>query len=289
MPIINGDTKAVAKNKATRTRQRIIDEFEQALGFGLMVMSPVAAGVGLTITAANNVIHLERHWNPAKEDQATDRVYRIGQKKDVNVYLPILLHPDHDSFDLNLHRLLSRKVDLKDAVVTSQDIRPEELADSGLFTGGPVPTNSRLLPDDLAAMEWGLFEALVAELLVREYGGDAQLTRHSNDKGCDVVLRSPKKNLLAQCKATGEQRLRGDSYVREVYGAQTYYQDALNTEFSALGVFTNALSFSKEGKKAARLYGIELFSYNWLKRSLLHHSIDRTALLRRLDRDRLKA
>ena len=47
-------------SKAARTRQRIIEEFQQATDFGLLVMSPVAAGLGLAITAANNVIHLER-------------------------------------------------------------------------------------------------------------------------------------------------------------------------------------------------------------------------------------
>jgi SNF2 family DNA or RNA helicase len=287
VPIINGDTKAVAKNKATRTRQRIIAEFQQASGFGLLVMSPVAAGVGLTITAANNVIHLERHWNPAKEDQATDRVYRIGQQRDVNVYLPILLHPTKDSFDLNLHRLLSRKVDLKDAVVTSQDIRPEEMADSGLFGEERPASNSRLLLDDVVDMEWETFEALVAELLVLEYSGDAQLTRRSNDKGCDVVLRSPEKNLLVQCKATAERQLRGDSFVREVQSARTYYQAKLNEEFPNLGVFTNARSYSKDGKQAAKLYGVDLFTFDWLKKSLLRHSVDRAALLRRLDRNRL--
>ena len=52
-----------------------------------MILSPKAGGVGLTLTAANNVIHLQRWWNPAVEDQCTDRVFRIGQTKDVNVYI----------------------------------------------------------------------------------------------------------------------------------------------------------------------------------------------------------
>ena len=254
-------------------------------------MSPVAAGVGLTITAANNVIHLERHWNPAKEDQATDRVYRIGQQKNVNVYLPILLHPQQGSFDVNLHRLLSRKVDLKDAVVTSEAVRPEEIASTGLFgaTNAPTGPGSRLMPEDLASLQWESFEALVAELLVREYGGEVQLTKRSNDKGCDVVLRSPKKNLLAQCKATGDKRLRGDSFVREIHGARTWYQDSLSTDFPALCVFTNARSYGRDGKKAARLYDVDLFAYDWLRKGLQRHTIDHTTLLRRIDRDRLQA
>ncbi|MEM7016244.1 MAG: DEAD/DEAH box helicase [Pseudomonadota bacterium] len=133
VPIINGSTKAVSDNPNNPTRQAIIDEFQAKPGFGVLVISPVAAGVGLTITAANNVVHLERHWNPAKEAQATDRAYRIGQTKDVNVYIPILTHPEFDSFDVNLNRLLSSKTSLKDAIITQEEVQPAELINSGIF------------------------------------------------------------------------------------------------------------------------------------------------------------
>lgn len=125
--IINGDTNAVATARGSETRKQLIEQFESLQGFGIIIMSPIAAGVGLTVVGANNVIHLERHWNPAKEAQATDRVYRIGQKKDVNIYIPVLLHPKHTSFDLNLNGLLQNKTDLKDAVVTPQVVNPEEM------------------------------------------------------------------------------------------------------------------------------------------------------------------
>ena len=93
----------------------------------MIIMSPVAAGVGLTVTAANNVIHLERHWNPAKEAQATDRVYRIGQEKEVNVYLPIAVHPEMQSFDERLNLLLRNKTDLSSAVVTPDSVSEDEM------------------------------------------------------------------------------------------------------------------------------------------------------------------
>lgn len=125
--IINGDTKAVSSKKDTLTRKGIIESFESESGFAIIIMSPVAAGVGLTVVGANNVIHLERHWNPAKEAQATDRVYRIGQKKDVNIYLPTLHHPTLTSFDVNLDRLLQKKMTLKDAVVTPQAVTADEM------------------------------------------------------------------------------------------------------------------------------------------------------------------
>jgi hypothetical protein len=105
--LINGTTPSAQ-------RQASVNRFQTAqLGFGLMLLAPKAAGVGLTITAANHVIHLERWWNPAVEDQCTDRAYRIGQDKPVTIWLPQAIHPeanirDH-SFDLRLHGLLERK------------------------------------------------------------------------------------------------------------------------------------------------------------------------------------
>ena len=95
-------------------RQKMVDRFQDAPGvFDVMILSPKAGGVGLTLTAANHVIHLSRWWNPAVEDQATDRVFRIGQTRQVEVYLPLAVHPDEAigeaSFDLRLHALIERK------------------------------------------------------------------------------------------------------------------------------------------------------------------------------------
>lgn len=97
---------------AGRQRQEIVDAFQRASpGFDLLILSPKAAGIGLTITAANHVIHLSRWWNPAVEDQCNDRAYRIGQTKDVSIHLPLAIHPRHQdgSFDKRLHDLLERK------------------------------------------------------------------------------------------------------------------------------------------------------------------------------------
>lgn len=128
--IINGDTKAVATKAEDMTRKRLISGFEARPGFNMLIMSPVAAGVGLTVVGANHVIHLERHWNPAKEAQASDRVYRIGQKKDVYIHIPVVTHPQYDSFDVHLDRLLGGKIILKDAVVTPEAISESEMIHS---------------------------------------------------------------------------------------------------------------------------------------------------------------
>ena len=71
---------------------------------------------------------MERHWNPAKEAQANDRAYRIGQKKDVSIYYPISKHPEFESFDIKLDSMLSRKTFIKDALITFPRTSENELA-----------------------------------------------------------------------------------------------------------------------------------------------------------------
>lgn len=109
---INGDMKG-------ERRQATVNEFNRTCGFNVLILSPEAGGVGLNITSANHVIHLSREWNPAKEDQSTDRAYRIGQTKDVYVYYPIakLRHFNHPSFDELQHELLTRKRELSKSVI----------------------------------------------------------------------------------------------------------------------------------------------------------------------------
>lgn len=113
-------------------RQALVDRFQaEPDRFDVMILSPKTGGVGLTLTAANHVVHLSRWWNPAVEDQATDRVFRIGQTRDVHVYLPLAVHPDPDlreaSFDLRLDALIARKRQL-----TRDLFLPPEASDSDL-------------------------------------------------------------------------------------------------------------------------------------------------------------
>ncbi|WP_041588474.1 DEAD/DEAH box helicase [Thalassolituus oleivorans] len=126
--VINGDTKAVQTRSDVLSRKQLISQFEAVPGFNILIMSPVAAGVGLTVVGANHVVHLERHWNPAKEAQASDRVYRIGQERAVSIYLPASLHPNLDAFDVHLDRLLQGKLMIKDAVITTSDVSESDMA-----------------------------------------------------------------------------------------------------------------------------------------------------------------
>ncbi|WP_422116357.1 DEAD/DEAH box helicase [Brachybacterium sp. UNK5269] len=70
-----------------RDRDQMVAEFQAHRDRpGLMLLSLRAGGTGLTLTAANHVVHLDRWWNPAVENQATDRAFRIGQRRDVTVH-----------------------------------------------------------------------------------------------------------------------------------------------------------------------------------------------------------
>ena len=130
--IINGDTPSIVRRNMPnkQSRQSSIDEFQAVDGFNVIIMSPVAAGMGLNVTAANHVIHYSRHWNPAKENQATDRAYRIGQTKDVFVYYPMAVRSDIKSFDETLDDLLSRKTSLATSTIFPTErveVKQEEL------------------------------------------------------------------------------------------------------------------------------------------------------------------
>ncbi|HEY0790380.1 MAG TPA: DEAD/DEAH box helicase [Chthoniobacterales bacterium] len=69
-----------------KERQRLVARFQEDAGPPFFVLSLKAGGTGLNLTAASHVIHFDRWWNPAVENQATDRAFRIGQKKNVMVH-----------------------------------------------------------------------------------------------------------------------------------------------------------------------------------------------------------
>lgn len=110
-------------NGVTDRRQEVVNQFNQKPGFDVMILSPKAAGTGLTITAANHVIHYTRWWNPAVENQATDRVYRIGQNKPVQVYYPIVTAEQSflssGTVEEIVHRILTEKQELASSIIVS--------------------------------------------------------------------------------------------------------------------------------------------------------------------------
>jgi len=285
LSVVNGDTKAVSKKSSTPTRKSIINDFEARDGFNIIIMSPVAAGVGLTIIGANNVVHLERHWNPAKEAQATDRVYRIGQKKEVNVFVPILHHPVYESFDVNLHRLLSKKTLLKDAVVTPEQVVPNP----GGFGNSVIDSFHIITAEDLHRLSWQQFEALCAELFAKEYGvTSCWLTQTGSDFGADVVLASEGVAKIIQCKHTKGSRYDGYKAIQEIHSAKVKYSAELGKNIDMLIFVTNAKILSAKTKVIASQYGVKIFSYTDIALLLPRHSITFEMVLKRLGKNRLK-
>jgi len=79
----------------------------------VFLISLKAGGTGLNLTGADTVIHFDPWWNPAVEDQATDRAYRIGQKKKVQVIKYVM----KDSIEEKIYELQKRKKQLSDQLI----------------------------------------------------------------------------------------------------------------------------------------------------------------------------
>ncbi len=110
------------------TRDRIVQRFQSPDGPSLFVLSLKAGGTGLNLTAANHVIHFDRWWNPAVEDQATDRAFRIGQRKNVQVRKLTCAGTLEERID----QLIEEKKDLAEQIVGSGEAWLTELDTSQL-------------------------------------------------------------------------------------------------------------------------------------------------------------
>ncbi len=99
-------------------RQKMIDEFQDPdTGPSAFILSLKAGGVGITLTKANHVFHFDRWWNPAVENQATDRAFRIGQQKKVFVHKLVALGTLEERID----QMLEDKQRLSDTVVGADE------------------------------------------------------------------------------------------------------------------------------------------------------------------------
>ena len=111
-------TKAGIKHEyltgSTKDRQEVVERFNSDPTIPIFLISLKAGGTGLNLTGADYVIHYDPWWNPAVEDQATDRAYRIGQTKKVFVYRMIT----KGTVEEKIQKLKSRKRDLVDSVIS---------------------------------------------------------------------------------------------------------------------------------------------------------------------------
>jgi len=110
-----------------RQREQMVDTF-QGGDVPVFLLSLKAGGTGLNLTRADHVIHVDRWWNPAVEDQATDRAYRIGQTRPVQVHRLVT----EGTIEQKIGELLTRKRGLADAVLGAGEVALTELSDDEL-------------------------------------------------------------------------------------------------------------------------------------------------------------
>lgn len=248
--VISGAINSKARQDMVRAFEDETDEFD------VMLLSPRAGGVGLTLTSANHVIHLSRWWNPAVEDQCTDRSYRIGQKKPVNVYYPIAIHPSlgENSFDAALDSLLDQKRSLSRLLLVAPSSKDNVSklysstfeTDRGVSKKKPTITiNDLNLLEPTAFESWVINQCKKAKLVA--YG-----TQKSWDGGADIIIRSPygKTIAIVQVKHTQSNEATHEAIDDLMRAVKAY--DAPQARLIAV---TNAKTFSKRAIKLASSKG----------------------------------
>lgn len=255
-----------------RTRKARVDKFQNRKAFDVMILSPRAGGVGLTLTAANHVIHLSRWWNPAVEDQCTDRAFRIGQQRTVHVYLPLAKHPRFGefSFDLKLDSLMERKREMNRQVLAPAAATQTDVSDLYKSTMSKASTteggDSSESQPAVDLLEPTAFEYWVLQQLASA-GYDTRQTPRSGDRGADGLAysRMPGEShtIVVQCKHTRPEARCGVDAVREVLASLSKY-DVIGEPRPM--VVSNAAGFTAPAQDLARDAGVWLVDRNSLSR-----------------------
>jgi hypothetical protein len=271
-PIINGATSrgrgyhnsTASTGRAKDARKRILQEFRDRPGFGLIILSPHVAGIGLTITEANHVFHYGRWWNPAVESQATDRAYRIGQTKPVTVYIPILRDPTGTvpaSFDQRLHELMLRKTSLAQDFLHPSDEESQHASDLCDVLEADAEGDALTAPGSafttasLDRLDPHSFEAAVGALFIAE-GHSVVLTAKSGDGGADVLAVRGGQLTLIQTKHSRERTPIDEGALNDLLGACDIYPQKFNVRWRATLV-SNAPMTTETVREAER-NGVEL-------------------------------
>lgn len=241
--IINGDSQG---------RQASIDKFSEGIGFDVIILSTLAAGAGLNVTAANHVFHFTRAWNHAKETQATDRAYRIGQMRDVYVYCPTVVCGQFPTFELRLDGLLCKKAGLAGSTF-DQNALDDMLNGAGgdatfrelIGTNEPgADLPKRFLTiDDVDRMDGFSFEVFCSMLWGR-VGFSAEVTqKRGGDGGIDVVaLVDGGIGELIQCKSSVSAAIGWDAIKEVTAGAARYQSLFPGTRFKKVAVTNQAFT-----------------------------------------------
>ena len=113
---------------ASRREQMVRSFQEDSNGAPIFILSLRAGGVGVNLTRANHVFHFDRWWNPAVENQATDRAFRIGQQRSVQVYKFVV----SGTLEEQIHNMIESKQDLAESIVNSGEDWLTEMDTDGL-------------------------------------------------------------------------------------------------------------------------------------------------------------
>jgi SNF2-related domain/Restriction endonuclease/Helicase conserved C-terminal domain len=275
--LINGDVD---------DRQDVIDEFQAKPGFGAIILSPLAAGFGLNIVEANHVIHYSRTWNPAKEGQATDRAYRIGQKRDVYVYCPTIVADDFVTFEDKLDRLMTIKSELAGDML---DGVGADIAVSDLFpTSGPNGEARSL--DDLVDIKYvDQLDGDSFEVFCKHLFGLSELRSEITEKGRGdggvdvVVIKNDGTGMLVQCKHTSTSELGWDAVKEIAAGSPAYQAKYSRIRFERVAICNKR--FNSTAKEQANILGVRL-----IERPEIEKMLESAKILKRvLDEEVFKA
>lgn len=281
--IVNGDTPSVASKakKVELSRQQTIDKFESVYGFNVIIMSPISAGYGLNVVGANHVIHYTRHWNPAKENQATDRVYRITQDKPVHIYHPITVLPSEmelkvKSFDQVLNDLLKYKNSLATDTLfpTEQmEVTRDEMY-GNLFEDKFVNIEGGYLKkSDVHFLSPQMFESLIAVLFDKE-GYKTSLVSFSDDKKINIVVFGI-NNFIIHVKQSID-KIKKDC-LEDMISEKLYYDNFYGVNFK-MKMFTNNY-YSKDAMSFAESHNVDLYDIESINMMLIKNSISKDELI----------
>ncbi len=279
--IVNGAAKKGSETQtSSATRKSMIQRFQSDPSVNFIILSPDVAGVGLTLVEANHVIHYGRWWNPAKESQATDRVYRLGQTKEVHVYYLIAKDPEGEfqSFDEKLDALIDRRLQMATDFLMPL---PEESLNEAefckdIFENDPSLRES-ISAADINLLTWERFESLIG-ILEEKTGNRSVVTPRSGDLGIDVVSINGNTVRLIQCKHTCAGREIDPDVIDETINAFDNYRAGYFTdkEYNIRRVIATNASIPPRVEKQCRIRNIEFMNTEAIASLLEKHNITMT-------------
>lgn len=252
--IINGED-------SSEIRRMLLDNYRESKGFNIIILSPEAAGVGLNIVEANHIIHYTRHWNPAKEEQATDRAYRLGQTKDVFVYYPLISSDEtygklifnsvdewieSEKFNFTntsspeekLNKIIIKKKKLLRDFFLAAPIDMDE-TDFNEFKDKDIAQEKIINIETLDILDWNFLEAAAIILLEKKYNKKGFLTKKTGDFGVDGLIQLSENDFMAIQVKKSKNKI-DKSALEEVLSGKNIYEKELNIKIKKVAVVTNS-------------------------------------------------